>query len=508
MHDAGGDRSETVAALDRLIPELKAQGYTFTTVSKGVGLPPADQAASTSDHTLGFGLVTGVSIATWIVRAMELALLVVGLLVIVRLVLVLVVAVVHACRARRSAARPPEAPVTSPVSVIIPAYNEKECIAATVRAVAASDHPVEIIVVDDGSTDGTAEIVETLAVPGLRLIRQANGGKPAALNNGVRAASHDIVVMLDGDTVFERDTVHLLAQPFADPGVGAVAGNAKVANRTGLVTRWQHIEYVIGFNLDRRMQDVFGCITTVAGAVGAFRRTALLDVGGISDDTLAEDTDLTMALGINGWRVVYEQRARAWTEAPGTFGQLWRQRYRWSYGTIQSLWKHRRAVTASGPSGRYARRGLLNVGIFQVVLPLIAPLIDILLVYGLVFDDPVRTLAVWAAVLGAQTVAAIVAFRLEREKMTILWLLPLQQFAYRQLMYAVLIQSVSTAVTGIRLGWQKLRRLGQFETVPTGDRERALVGPPAPDMAPKRVAPSDSSRFVPRRENTGTHINS
>ncbi|WP_103384071.1 bifunctional polysaccharide deacetylase/glycosyltransferase family 2 protein [Pseudonocardia dioxanivorans] len=487
MHDAGGDRSETVAALDRLIPELKAQGYTFTTVTKGVGLPPADQAASTSDHNLGLGLVTGVSVATWFVRVFEIALLVLGLLVIARLVLVLVVAVVHRRRARRAEAHPQMAPVTEPVSVIIPAYNEKECIAATVRAVAASDHPVEIIVVDDGSTDGTADIVEALDIPGVRLIRQANAGKPAALNNGVRAASHEIVVMLDGDTIFEVDTARLLAQPFADPSVGAVAGNAKVANRTSLVTRWQHIEYVIGFNLDRRMQDVFGCITTVPGAVGAFRRTALLTVGGVSDDTLAEDTDLTMALGIAGRRVVYEERARAWTEAPSTFGQLWRQRYRWSYGTIQSLWKHRGALRTRGPGGRYARRGLLNLGIFQVLLPLIAPLIDILLVYGLIFDDTVRTLVLWGAVLAIQTVAGIVAFRLEREKMAILWLLPLQQFAYRQLMYAVLIQSVSAALTGIRLGWQKLRRIGRFENVPPQDRDRALSAPAAhasPDPAP------------------------
>ncbi|RTL62949.1 MAG: glycosyltransferase [Pseudonocardiaceae bacterium] len=483
MHDAGGDRSETVAALDTLIPTLKAQGYTFTTVSKGVGLPPADQPASASDHNLGLGLVTGVGVATWIVRGLELALLVLGLLVIVRLVLILGVALVHARRARRAARTPSTAPVTDPVSVIIPAYNEKECIAATLRAVAASDHPVEIIVVDDGSTDGTADIVEALAIPGVRLIRQANAGKPAALDAGIRAASHDIVVMLDGDTVFERDTVRLLTQPFTDPQVGAVAGNAKVANRVNLVTRWQHIEYVIGFNLDRRMQDVFGCITTVPGAVGAFRRTALLDVGGVSDDTLAEDTDLTMALGIAGWRIVFEERARAWTEAPSTFGQLWRQRYRWSYGTIQSLWKHRRALGGTGASGRYARRGLLNLGIFQVVLPLIAPLIDILLVYGLIFDDTVRTLVLWGSVLAIQTIAAVVAFRLEHEKMRILWLLPLQQFVYRQLMYAVLIQSVSTAVTGIRLGWQKLRRLGQFETVPTEDRERALAAGPTEQVA-------------------------
>ena len=171
-----------------------------------------------------------------------------------------------------------------------------------------------------------------------------------------------------------------------------MSGNAKVANRSKLIGRWQHIEYVIGFNIDRRVSDLARCITTIPGAVGAFRRSALTQVGGVSEDTLAEDTDLTMAICAAGWRVVYEENARAWTEAPVSFRQLWRQRYRWSYGTMQSMWKHRRAVFATGAAGRMGRVGLANLALFQVLLPCLAPLIDVFLIYGLLVLDPVTTL--------------------------------------------------------------------------------------------------------------------
>ena len=207
---------------------------------------------------------------------------------------------------------------------------------------------------------------------------------------------------------------------------------------------------------------------TIPGAVGAFRRSVLLQVGGVSDDTLAEDTDLTMAICRSGWRVVYEESARAWTEAPATLGQLWRQRYRWSYGTMQSMWKHRRAVLETGASGRFGRAGLGHLAVFQVLLPLLAPLVDIFLIYGLLFLDPVTTLIAWSSVQAIQLVAAVIAFRLEREPLRVLWLLPLQQIVYRQLMYLVVVQSVASALYGIRLRWQKLRRTGDMEAAPVG----------------------------------------
>jgi cellulose synthase/poly-beta-1,6-N-acetylglucosamine synthase-like glycosyltransferase len=262
-------------------------------------------------------------------------------------------------------------PVTAPVSVIVPAYNEKEGIEAAVRSLSGGEHPggIEVVVVDDGSTDGTADIVDAMNLPNVRVVRIPNGGKPNALNTGVALASHDLIVMVDGDTVFEPDSLNRLVQPFADPKVGAVAGNVKVGNRTSVVARWQHIEYVIGFNLDRRLYDVLRCMPTIPGAIGAFRREALREAGGMSHETLAEDTDVTMALCRAGWHVVYEERARAWTEAPASLKQLWTQRYRWSYGTMQAMWKHRRALVERGPSGRFGRLGLPLVALFGVALP-------------------------------------------------------------------------------------------------------------------------------------------
>ncbi len=472
LHDAGGDRSETVAALDRLIPEMQRDGFTFTTVSGGAGLPPANFPAGPVDLTLGRIMLVAVAIADHIVTALEWSLLLVGGLVVLRTLLVMVVALRHGRRTRRARhavahASPLRKPPSGPVTVVVPAYNERETIESTVRSLAASTHPVEIVVVDDGSTDGTADLVENLALPNVRVIRQANAGKATALNAGIATARNEIVVLIDGDTVFEPGTVAALVAPFADPAIGAVAGNARVANRKGLLSRLQNIEYVVGFNIDRRVQDMWGVVTTVPGAVGAYRTRALRAVGGISADTLAEDTDLAITLGRAGWRVVYEPDARGWTEAPATLGQLWRQRYRWSYGIMQSLWKHRHAVVERGVSGHVGRVGLGLTALFQIILPLLAPLVDIYLVYGLVFLDPVVTAITWGGVMFVQLLLGAVAFRLEREPVRALWLLPAQQLVYRQLMYAVLIQSIATAAAGIALRWQKIPRVGDFSGVPT-----------------------------------------
>ena len=460
LHDAGGDRSQTVAALDRLIPELQDRGYTFSTVADIVGRPSLNPPAGRWESLRGEVVLVVVGVATVAAGILVVLMTAAGVLVVGRILLLVILARRHA---RRVGSNVPAVPITEPVSIVVPAYNERECIADTVRSLVNSDHPVEVIVVDDGSTDGTADVADALGLPDVTVVRRPNGGKPAALNTGIAHARHELIVMMDGDTVFGPDTVRRLVQRFADPLVGAVAGNAKVANRAGLLGRWQHIEYVIGFNIDRRAYDVLQCMPTIPGAVGAFRRQVLREVGGVSADTLAEDTDLTMAVSRGGWRVVYEPRAVAWTEAPSTLSQLWRQRYRWSYGTIQAWWKHRRAIRESGRSGRFGRIGLLNVGLFQILLPLLAPLMDVFLVYGLLFLDPVRTLLAWLGLMALQGVSAVVAFRLDREPLRPLVWLPLQQIVYRQLMYAVVIQSVVTAVTGVRLHWQKLRRVGGLE---------------------------------------------
>lgn len=472
MHDGGGDRSQTLAALDPLLSTLADRGFSVTTVSGAVRLPQSTRPAAAGDHWLGLGLIGALTASAWALRILGWLLYAAGALALLRAAAVMVAARRHV--RRRDVLW--GLPVTAPVSVIVPAYNESAGIEAAVRSLLASDHPVEIVVVDDGSTDGTADLVESLRLPSVRVIRQANAGKPAALNTGIAAASYDLLVMVDGDTVFEPDAVRRLVQPFADPGVGAVSGNAKVINRQGLLGRWQHIEYVVGFNLDRRLFDLAECMPTVPGAVGAFRRDALVRTGGVSDDTLAEDTDLTMTLCRAGWRAVYQEDAIAWTEAPASLGALWRQRYRWCYGTLQAMWKHRGALLQSGAAGKLGRRGLLYLLLFQVLLPLLAPVVDVFAVYGLVFLDPVRIVGLWLGFLALQAVMGLYAFRLDGERAGPLWSLPLQQFVYRQLMYLVVIQSVATALAGSRLRWQRMERYGSLSVPAPGPATAAPAG--------------------------------
>ncbi|MER5403971.1 glycosyltransferase [Streptomyces sp. NPDC002769] len=484
MHDSGGDRHQTVEALDRFLPGLQRQGYEFQNLTEALDAPSAHTPVTGLDLWKGKAWIYLVGASDDITDVLVAGIAVIGVLVFTRFGMMLVLSAAHARRVRRDGFRWGPVPVTEPVSVLVPAYNEAKCIENTVRSLMASEHPVEVVVVDDGSSDGTARIVEDLRLPNVRVVRQLNAGKPAALNRGVANARHDIVVMMDGDTVFEPATVGELVQPFADPSVGAVAGNAKVGNRDSLIGAWQHIEYVMGFNLDRRMYDILRCMPTIPGAVGAFRRTALDRVGGMSDDTLAEDTDITMALHRDGWRVVYAEKARAWTEAPESVQQLWSQRYRWSYGTMQAIWKHRRAVVEKGPSGRFGRVGLPLVALFMVLAPLLAPLIDVFLLYGVVFGPTQKTIIAWLGVLAVQAVCAAYAFRLDRERMTHLVSLPLQQILYRQLMYMVLIQSWITALTGGRLRWQKLRRTGVVEAPGAIPRQRTAQSESGKDRRP------------------------
>jgi peptidoglycan/xylan/chitin deacetylase (PgdA/CDA1 family)/glycosyltransferase involved in cell wall biosynthesis len=464
MHDSGGDRRETVAALPALIKAYAARGYRFTTISGGLGAAPtaALHHVGRMGRLHGLVFLDALRLSRWVVTGLTWALWPLAILSIGRLIVVLALSVRHV--RRRPAVTAVELP---PVSVIVPAYNESVGIANAVRSLVASDYPdFEVIVVDDGSTDDTAAVVAGLGLDRVRVISQANAGKPAAINTGVGVAAHDIIVMVDGDTVFETGTLRALVAPLSDPRVGAVSGNTKVGNRHGILGRCQHLEYVVGFNLDRRMFDVVRCIPTIPGAIGAFRRRALLDVGGVSGDTLAEDTDLTMAINRAGWRVVYQPDARAWTEAPATLSALWRQRYRWCYGTLQAVWKHRRAVRDSGDAGRLGRFGLPYLLAFQVILPLLGPVIDVLAIYGLLFLSPARIGVYWLGFVAVQAVVSAYALRLDGESLRSLWAVPLQQFVYRQIMYLVVVQSVVSAVAGTRLGWHKLDRTGRLDAAP------------------------------------------
>lgn len=464
LHDSGGNRSETVAALPQIITRLKADGYRFTTVTQALGLPPGNVRATSRQRLVGLVLVRTQEAADHTVGILSIFLIAATVLIVLRLCMLVVFARAHRRRAQASQAHRDWPGYLPDVSVVIPAYNEAAGIAATIRSMAASDYrgKLEIIVVDDGSSDETAAIARGMQIPGVEVISQPNSGKPGALSRGIAAASSDILVLVDGDTVFEPGTLGRLVAAIAPADVGAVSGNTKVGNRRSFLGGSQHLEYVMGFNLDRRFLDLLGIIPTVPGAIGAFRRAALEAVGGISTQTLAEDTDLTMALCRSPWRVVYAPDAIAWTEVPSTLRQLWRQRYRWAYGTTQAMWKHKRAVIEHGKSGRFGRYCLTYLALFHVLLPLIAPVVDVFSIYGLIFLNPVKIGLFWLSFMLLQAIAGGYALRLDSERLRWLWLLPLQQIVYRQLMYLVTIQSVITALLGTRQRWQVIRRVGIF----------------------------------------------
>ena len=365
----------------------------------------------------------------------------------------------------------------------MPAYNEEFVIGATLRSLLDCDYEnFEIVVVDDGSIDRTSEVVrEQFADESrVRLFTEPNAGKAEALNLGLRQSTGEIIVALDADTQFPADTIRALARRFVDPRMGAVAGNAKVGNRINIVTRWQALEYITSQNMDRRAFASLNCITVVPGAVGAWRRELIEKCGGFSTDTLAEDQDLTLQIRKLGFHIGYEETAIGWTEAPQTLRMLAKQRYRWAYGTLQCLWKHRDALLRP----KYGTLGFVampNVWIFQIIFPLISPVMDLLLIYTCLsalidrfqqpsvytFNNMRQVLFYYALFLAVDWSAACFAFVLERkERWGLLWWLFLQRFCYRQVMYYVMIKSVSTAFTGAIVGWGKLERKATVEAQP------------------------------------------
>ena len=387
FHDAGGDREETVEALPIIIAKLKAEGYQFVPVSKLAGLT-RDQAMPPLSPTLAL-LTDRVVFLTMskVGHFLYYCFLAAIFLGIARALMIVVLGVWNARRERRQEAAPTLGEPLQ-VSVIIPAYNEENVIAATVQRILASTYRrMEIIVVDDGSKDNTFDVLQSQFAnhAAIALLSIPNGGKANALNVGLARATGDVVVALDADTQFNPDTISRLVRWFADPNVGAVAGNAKVGNRINMITRWQALEYIVAQNLERRALAALGTLTVIPGAVGAWRRSAIEQIGGFRSDTVAEDQDLTIDLQRVGYRVLFDSSAIAWTEAPTTFRGLAKQRFRWAFGTLQCLWKYRR-LTFNPRYGALGMIALPQVWMFQILLTALAPLADLLLIWQLVWQ--------------------------------------------------------------------------------------------------------------------------
>ncbi|MBV8855445.1 MAG: glycosyltransferase [Acidobacteria bacterium] len=477
LHDGGGEREQTIEALPRIINELRARGYRFVTTTELAGLTREQSMPPLPERKglfAGADAVTFFTLSTlgWLLQWVFVVGITLGL---ARIAVIGSLAFAQWWRARRRAETHFGEDYAPFVSVIVPAYNEERVIAQTVRSLLASHYEAfEVIVVDDGSPDRTSEVVREQfgAEPRVRLFTKENAGKAEALNYGLRHARGEVVIGLDADTVFEPEALGALAHRFRDPHIGAVAGNAKVGNRINLVTRWQALEYITSQNMDRRAFASLNCITVVPGAVGAWRRELLEQVGGFSSDTLAEDQDLTLRVRRLGYKIGYSERALAWTEAPDTLRALAKQRFRWAYGTLQCMWKHKGALLRP----RYGTLGFFampNVWVFQIIFPLVSPVMDLMLAWSLARavlqrwqhgeeyagSNLKQILFYYALFLAVDWLSAAFAFALEkREQWKLLWWLFLQRFCYRQVMYYVMIKSVVVAARGAAVGWGKLER--------------------------------------------------
>jgi cellulose synthase/poly-beta-1,6-N-acetylglucosamine synthase-like glycosyltransferase len=318
---------------------------------------------------------------------------------------------------------------------------------------------IEVVVVDDGSKDGTLRVLRDRfgENPRVQVLTQPNGGKSAALNNAIGHCAHEILVAIDADTVFRKGTIAMLARHFHDPKIGAVSGNARVGNRQKWITRFQGMEYIYGFNLDRRALDLLNAITVVPGAVGAWRKQLILDLGGFGHDTLAEDADLTLAIRRMGYVIRYEEAAIAYTEAPEDVASLAKQRFRWAFGTLQAAWKHRDAMFVP----RYGSLGFValpNIWLFQVLLSALSPFAEVAMVIGLFAGNWETVLAYYLGFYLLELLAGLVAYALEGEWPWDLWMLFFQRIFYRELMFYVLAKSILFAVQGRLVGWGKLER--------------------------------------------------
>ena len=501
LHDGGGDRSETVRALPMIIDGIRARGYEIAPVYDLLGKTRADVMAPLPMRelwyarldSLGFWMFdAGIIGITWIF-------LVGDLLMTGRLIFIGAAAVYDRVH-EKIFGKPAEVASYKPkVAVLIPAYNEEKVVERTVRAALNSNYPnLYVIVIDDGSKDRTLEVARRAfaaeaAAGKVLILGKKNSGKAEALNYGIEhIGDAELFVGIDADTIIAPDAISRLVPHFINPKVGAIAGNAKVGNRVNLWTRWQALEYITSQNFERRALDVLGAVSVVPGAIGAWRVSAVREAGGYHVDTVAEDADLTMALLRRGYRVEYEDMALAYTEAPTTPNGLMRQRFRWSFGILQAVYKH---------SGVFARKGALgwvalpNIVIFQILLPLVSPLIDIMFVVGTIWyyiqkhfhpdsTDPAgfhKLVAFFFAFLVIDFIASAIAFALERRRpddKEDAWLLSqvwLQRFAYRQLFSIVLFKTLKRALEGRKFAWDKLERTAAVNYVPAEKRDSVNV---------------------------------
>jgi cellulose synthase/poly-beta-1,6-N-acetylglucosamine synthase-like glycosyltransferase/spore germination protein YaaH/peptidoglycan/xylan/chitin deacetylase (PgdA/CDA1 family) len=474
LHDAGGDRSQTVEALPRIIQYFRNKGYTFTTVANLLGkkrddvMPTVPTGAGYAKVQFYLVILEGAYYVGHIMFSLFVLFLILG---VVRLIFMAILALKqHKKEQLVVYVSSPRKPL---VSIIVPAYNEEVNAVKSLQNLLRCDYEnFNIIFVDDGSKDSTYQKVDAAFANHnkVKIFSKPNGGKASALNFGIAQTDADYVVCIDADTQLRPDAVRLLMKHFleTDQGrqgkVAAVAGNVKVGNEVNMITRWQSIEYITSQNFDRTAFANINAITVVPGAIGAFKKDVVEEAGGFTTDTLAEDCDLTIRILKLGYLIENENGAIAMTEAPETIKQFLKQRFRWSFGVMQTFWKHRDALFNTG----YKSLGwaaLPNILLFQFIIPVFSPLADLLMIVGLFTENAGKIGKYYLLFMIVDTAIALLAFTFEKEKLhKLLWLIP-QRLGYRWLMYIVLFRAFRRAIKGELQNWGVLKRTGNVKDI-------------------------------------------
>lgn len=456
MHDGGGNHAATIQLLPKLIESAKAQGYSFATVSDIMPAPYKTEhvAPSLMDRATWLGFWSILKLPNLLIG--WLYWFGVGSLVSMSALYVSMALL----NARRQHKRVWPSDYKPFVSVTIAAYNEEAVIAKTLDAIKQSRYAhYEVIVVDDGSSDNTWNILVNYAKAWrrLRIFHQENLGKAEALNRAIKMSRGEVIVSLDADTVFEPQTIGALARHFHDPRVGAVAGNIKVGNRRNVLTAWQSLEYISGICVTRMAEGFMGTIMIVPGACAGWRKQAVLKAGGYSSATQAEDCDLTLTIQALGYRITQENDAVAWTEAPMNLRSLAKQRVRWTFGNLQAFRKHRGLVLRP----RYGVLGMivLPYALVSLAVPLLfMPLTFVVAALNLANGNwrGIVTFALLVVVI--HMVISAIGVAIAREKAWHLLVVPFYRLIYEPLRAYLLYATALRATKGQLVKWYRPNR--------------------------------------------------
>ena len=347
------------------------------------------------------------------------------------------------------------------ISIIIPAYNEEKVIAKTIESTMEIDYPQkEIIVVDDGSKDNTLRIAKSYEQDKVKVLHKENGGKASALNYGLTFARGEIIAVLDADTIAGKSSLKEIAKIFAnDENVAAVAGNIKVRNKVNWLTWCQALEYVAGLQISRRAFDMFGAITIVPGALGAFKKSVIQEVGAYDKETIVEDFDATVKVIKSGKVVRGTTKSIAYTEAPESLINFYKQRKRWYRGNLQVLAKHRDALT-NPRFGFLQKLAFPYMVLSMIILPVVGFFLLGSIILAVIQGDVIFVLGSLVFFITLQYLMSALAVRMDGDDPKLILFSIFFVFGFKQILDFILLRQALEQLLGKKARWTSVKRTG------------------------------------------------